>query len=153
MPNTVDQVYTLNNLLAMLAGSERGFTQELRRSIRFAAQNLSGGSRLASLTQCARELLKLHWQGRRPASLLHCDLAGETHEPLWLRSRVLETLKSAQPRQDVVLLVSGLRDSVAAQGRRWTRRRESEYAAARDYLEDLCARERPFGVRLNVIFI
>lgn len=152
MQSKIDQIYTLNNLLGLLAGSDLATTRELRRSIRFASLRLAEGASLASLNQCARELIKLHWSGR-PAALLHCNLEGQDVEPLWLRSRVLACLQSIPATKDAVLLVSGMRESIAEKGSRWTRRRENEYSSKRAYLEDLCATERPFGVRLNVIFL
>lgn len=152
MSKQLDQIDTLNNLLAMLAGTERSVTQEIRQAIRFAYLSLSSGASLASLTHCARRLLELHWRGR-PVTLLHCELGEDVLEPLWLRARVLKELEKLPPSKDIVMLISGLRKSVAARGLRWTRHRESDYRAARDYLEELCAMERPRGVRLNVIFL
>ena len=72
---------------------------------------------------------------------------------LALRARLLAGLKKTCHSRQPLLVLTGLREAICPQGRRWTSRREREYHEAIAFARDFCnARSRPSS-KLSLVIL
>ena len=72
---------------------------------------------------------------------------------LALRAKLLEALKKTCRSERPLLVLTGLKEAICPQGKRWTARRKQEYQDAIDFARAFChARSRPSSKLSLVIF-
>jgi len=147
------ELQSLNKMMALAVGSDPGLVRELSAAIEFIEKN-SGPTEPAyrSLTRCAHNLLHLHLHGAR-CGFSHCDLRRDAFDPLWIRSKVLGSLRHLAHRRNAVILISGLRRVLCPPGRYWTKRVQRDYLEMQGMIEALCARYAPRRMNLRLIFL
>lgn len=151
---SLERLDSLNNLMAMVVGTERDLVHQLKQAIRFTQENAEKGSAtIHSLTLCAERLLNLHLQGKVRCGFQHCDFRGQQNDPLWLRTRFLDSMRQLNGRRDAVMLISGLKELVCPPGRYWTKARQREYYQTQQFIEQLGVHYAPRRMNLRLIFL
>ena len=155
----VEQLRTLNELLASAAASDPERAEHARRALDFFSdeqKRTEAGKTPPSVGHCARELARLHL-GDPPESLIafsHWHIAeGQACDPLWLRSEIVARMRELAGRRAALLLVTGLREALNPDGTYWTRARQSEYQRVCDSIDDLACAWASRGSNLQVVVI
>ncbi|WOO41961.1 hypothetical protein [Rubellicoccus peritrichatus] len=151
---SLEQLDSLNNLMAMAVGTDRDLVRQIKHAIEFTQENSGENiSVMDSLTRCAERLLNLHLQGRARCGFQHCDFRDQHNDPLWIRSRFLEAMRGLSGCRDAVMLISGLKDLVCPPRNYWTKARQRDYIQVQQLIEQLAASYAPRRMNLRMIFL
>lgn len=152
-----DDYTRLQNLNALFSAigsvSTKEETVQLQRTLSFMRENdeLDGPMTIRSFDHCIDQVVRFHFPNDRNFHYTHWNARCHTIEPLWVRASVLEFVQSFQSSMRGMILVSGIRETLAA-GRRWTARKEKEFLELRSYIEDLVVRNARHDQDLSVLF-
>lgn len=155
----VEQLRTLNELLARTAASDPERAEHARRALDFFSEEqarMTEGTMTPSVEGCARELARLHLGDppEGPIAFSHWHIPeGQACDPLWLRSEIVARMQELAGRQAALLLVTGLREALSPPGTYWTRARQVEYQRICDSIDGLACAWASRGSNLQVVVI
>lgn len=81
------------------------------------------------------------------------DLSKNTNYPLWLVSYLEAVFKALVSYPKLVVIVSGVRQTVRPEGKRWTKKAQGEYAGLIGYLEDFAGARSGEGQVVELLFV
>jgi len=144
----------LHTLLSVAVGADDDLAGQVQAAVDFTLENAApGGPDAATLGQAAEVLLGLlHRDGTRP-ELAHLDLREQAWEPLWIRQRVLASLRPLAGYGEGILLTTGLRRMCCPPGRRWTARARGRYQSAIAYIQETAAAQASAKSMLHLLFL
>mgnify|MGYP006430340721 FL=1 len=148
------RLQNLNALFSVIGSvSTQDETVQLQRTLTFMRENDNekGQMTIRSFEHCIEQVVRFHFPNDRNFHYTHWNARCHTIEPLWVRASVLEFVQSFQSSMRGFILVSGIRETLAA-GRRWTVRKEKEYLDLRSYIEDLVVGNARQDQDLSVLF-
>lgn len=154
--DVVEQLRTLNEVLARTNASDPERAEHARRALEFYSIELAGTASSLSIRDCADKLVRLHLGADE-----HPDLAFahwhvptlEDFSPLWIRQAVVSEMKKLAGRHQSLLLVTGLRESVCPSGCYWTQKRQLQFDLVRSWVEDLACAWVTRGSQLQLLII
>ena len=153
-PDPLGQLEALNQWLAEAGGSDPERAAHARHALEFFRREQGGGRSAPCFARCARQLARLHLGNASETgkALAHWEVPQtEGAAPLWVREAVVAEMKKLAGRRGGVLLVTGLREALAPEGRYWTRRREAQYRRVRGWIETLACAWASRGSRVHVV--
>ena len=144
-PDPVEQLRTLNELLARVSDPER--SEHTRRALEFFHRHHPEEAAQVYLGSYVEKLARLHFgeQGE-PAHLgfSHWHVPDlEDFSPLWVRQAIVSKMKKLAGRQKALLLVTGLREAVCPPGKYWTDSRQTQYEQVRGWIDELAILRLP----------
>jgi hypothetical protein len=144
----------LHTLLSVAVGADADLEKQVLAAIEFTLESAApGGPDAASLSQAAEALLGLFRRDGRQPKLVHLDLREQTWEPLWIRQRVLASLRPLAGYPEGVLLTTGLRRLACPPGKRWTARVRRRYQDAMAYIQEAAAAQSSARAVLHLLFL
>lgn len=152
----VEQLRTLNELLARTGASDPERAEHARRALDFFSREQADGASGVSLADCAAKLAKLHLgeEGDSELAFAHWHVpSSEASSPLWIRQAIVGEMKKLAGRRAALLLVTGLREAICPPGRRWTKARETQYQRVRDWINELACAWATRGSQLQVVVL
>ncbi|HKK19289.1 MAG TPA: hypothetical protein VJ952_11465 [Opitutales bacterium] len=154
-PDPVDQLRTLNELLARVSDPER--SEHARRALEFFHREHPDEAAQVQLGSYVEKLARLHFgeQGE-PERLGFCHWHVpqlEVFSALWIRQAIVGEMKKLAGRREALLLVTGLREAVCPRGKYWTQARQAEYGRVRGWIEELACAWASRGSRLEVVVL
>ena len=152
----VEQLHTLNELLARTGASAPDRAEHARHALDFFERERAGGGVPISLADCAGRLAHLHFgaEGESPLGFTHWHVPTlEDFSPLWIRQAIVVEMKKLAGRRAALLLVTGLRESVSPEGTYWTKSREAHYQQVRGWIDELACAWASRGSQLQVVVL
>lgn len=154
-PDPVEQLRTLNELLARVSEPER--SEHARRALEFFYREHPDEAAQVHLATYVERLARLHFgeQGE-PAHLgfAHWHVPQlEDFSALWIRQAIVTEMKKLAGRREAFLLVTGLRESVCPPGKYWTQARQAEYERVRGWIDELVCAWASRGSKLQVVVL
>jgi len=150
----LDKLYSLNQLLALATGSNQELVAQIKRAIDFGIEDgAEGEAGFHSFTRSAEQLLELHLQDKARCGFNHCDLRNESDDPLFIRMKVIQSLRILAGTEQAILLISGLRQLACPEGKRWTEQRKLRYRQLIEHVESLAAKHSSPKTNLRIIFL
>jgi hypothetical protein len=152
----VEQLRALNELLARTGASAPDCAEHARRALDFFSQEQGRGLVNVSLRDCANRLAQLHFgeDGDSELAFAHWHVPTVEHfSPLWIRQAIVAEMKQLAGRRAALLLVTGLREAVSAEGAYWTKTRQQEYDRVRDWIDALACAWASRGSQLQVVVL
>ena len=154
--DTLEQLRTLNELLAQTRGADPEGAENARRILDFfEAEAIDELDRL-SLEDCAEKLANMHLgdEALRQVAFAHWHVPGASHcSPLWIRQAIVSEMKKLAGRRQALLLVTGLREAICPERRYWTKARETQFRQVRDWIDELVCAWATRGSQLQVIVL
>ena len=150
------RLHFINALFADLTGHDLYLAQQIQSAITasLAVAEARPPTDPAFAAAAGRLLARL-CDGRRDHGFFHWDAAesATAATPLFTREGVLAGLKRLAGFRESTLLVTNLRPALCPPDRRWTSRRQNDYAESLALIRDLAAaRSRP-SASLNLLFL
>ena len=152
----VEQLRTLNELLARTGASAPERAEHARRALDFFSKEQDGGGQQVSLGDCADRLARLHFgaDGESALAFAHWHVPTvENFSPLWIRQAIVVEMKKLAGRRAALLLVTGLREAVCPDGSYWTQARQAQYDRVRSWIDQLACAWATRGSRLPVVVL
>jgi hypothetical protein len=152
----VEQLRTLNELLARTGASAPERAEHARRALDFFSKEQDGGGQQVSLGDCADRLARLHFgaDGESALAFAHWHVPTvENFSPLWIRQAIVVEMKKLAGRRAALLLVTGLREAVCPDGSYWTQARQAQYDRVRSWIDQLACAWATRGSRLQVVVL
>lgn len=152
----VEQLRTLNELLARTGASAPDRAEHARRALDFFSNEQANGQIQVSLRDCADRLAQLHFgaEGESELAFAHWHVPSvENFSPLWIRQAIVVEMKKLAGRRAALLLVTGLRDAVCPDGSYWTKTRQMQYDRVRGWIDDLACAWATRGSQLQVVVL
>lgn len=154
-PDPVEQLRTLNELLARISEPER--SEHARRALEFFYREHPEEAATIDLGNYVERLTRLHFgEGGEPVDVAfaHWHVPQlDDFSPLWIRQAIVGEMKKLAGRREALLLVTGLRDAVCPSGKYWTRARQSQYERVRGWIEELACAWASRGSKLQVVVL
>ena len=154
-PEPLEQLRTLNELLARISDSER--SEHARRALEFFCREDPAEAGQVELGRYVKKLARLHFGDQGEPD--HIGF-GHWHVPqlevfsaLWIRQAIVREMKKLAGRREALLLVTGLRESVCPPGRYWTHARQQEYDRVRGWIDELVCAWASRGSKLQVVVL
>ena len=152
----VEQLRTLNELLARTGASAPDRAEHARRALDFFSQEQDSGLIEVSLHDCANRLARLHFgaEGESELAFGHWHVPTvENFSPLWIRQAIVVEMKKLAGRRAALLLVTGLREAVCPEGAYWTKKRQQQYDRVRCWIDELVCAWATRGSQLQVVVL
>ena len=153
-PEHIDNLYTLNQLLALATGSNPEWVTHIKHAIDFS---LADGNHepieFNSFSCSAEQLLNVHTQERKKWCFAHCDLFGYSDDPLFIRAKLIESLRVVAGSRRALLLISGLKQVTCDNGNRWSRTGKRRYREWITYIESVAVQSIDSKTNLRLIFL
>lgn len=150
-----DKLRTLNELLGRLSDPERA--DHARRALEFAQREHPEDLAQVPLGDYVDKLVRLHFgAAHSPGAIAfaHWHVPRlEDFSPLWIRQAIVSEMRKLAGSREALLLVTGLRQAVTAEGRYWTQQREAQYQRVRGWIDELACAWATRGSRLQVVVI
>ena len=148
------RLQNLNSLFMVMGSvSSPEETMQLQRTLSFMREN-DGKDRMTvqSFEHCIDQVVRFHFPNKRNLTHTHWNARHHLIDPLWVHASVLKFVRSIQDSMTGLLLVSGLRESLKGEKKRWTTKCEQEYLEIREFIETLVMRNARQGQDLSVLF-
>ncbi len=152
----VEQLRTLNELLARTGASAPDRAEHARRALDFFSKEQGRGLVEVSLGDCANRLAHLHFgaEGESELAFAHWHVPTvENFSPLWIRQAIVVEMKKLAGRRSTLLLVTGLREAVCPEGAYWTKKRQAQYDRVRGWIDELACAWATRGSQLQVVVL
>lgn len=154
-PDPVEQLRTLNELLARVSNPER--SEHARRALEFFYREHPEEAAQVQLGSYVKKLARLHFgeQGEpENTGFSHWHVPElEVFSALWIRQAIVSEMKKLAGRREALLLVTGLRDAVCPSGKYWTQARQSQYERVRGWIDELVCAWATRGSKLQVVVL
>jgi len=151
----VEQLRTLNELLARTGASAPDRAEHARRALDFFSQEQGAKDTTVSLGDCAgRARLHFGAEGESELAYTHWHVPTvENFSPLWIRQAIVVEMKKLAGRRAALLLVTGLREAICPAGAYWTKSRQLQYDRVRDWIDELACAWATRGSQLQVVVL
>lgn len=154
-PDPVEQLRTLNELLARISDPER--SEHARRALEFFYLEHLEETVSVDLGDYVERLSRLHFgaRGEPPdVAFAHWHVPQlEDFSPLWIRQAIVSEMKKLAGCREALLLVTGLRDAVCPPGKYWTQARQTQYQRVRGWIDELACAWASRGSKLQVVVL
>lgn len=154
-PEPVEQLRTLNELLARISDPER--SEHARRALEFFCRENPDEVARVDLGDYVECLSRLHFgEVGEPQNLAfaHWHVPQlEDFSPLWIRQAIVSEMKKLAGRRQALLLVTGLRDAICPLDRYWTQARQAQYQRVRGWIDELACAWASRGSKLQVVVL
>ena len=77
----------------------------------------------------------------------------ESTSPLWIRQAIVAEMKKLAGRRYALLLVTGLREAICPEGKRWTNARECQFRLVRNWINELACAWASRESKLQVVIL
>lgn len=154
--NPVDQLRTLNEILARTSASDIESAENARRALEFFSIEQDDRNLQICLRDCADKLARLHLGDDEGSELAYAHWhvpALEDFSPLWIRQAIVTEMKKLAGRRQSLLLVTGLRETICPEGKKWTSKRQAQYERVRDWIDVLACAWATRGAQLQVVVL
>ncbi|MGJ8653685.1 MAG: hypothetical protein ACSHX8_10465 [Opitutaceae bacterium] len=154
--NPVDQLRTLNEILARTSASDIERAENARRALEFFSLEQEDQHVQLCLRDCADKLARLHLGDDEDSELAYAHWhvpALEDFSPLWIRQAIVTEMKKLAGRRQSLLLVTGLRETICPEGKKWTNKRQAQYERVRDWIDVLACAWATRGAQLQVVVL
>ena len=152
----LEQLRTLNELLAGSGVSTPERAEDARRALEFYSQQPAAARPQVALAACADQLARLHLgaEGQSGLAFAHWHVPAVEHfSPLWIRQSIVVEMKKFAGRRAALLLVTGLREAVCPPGSYWTKARQAQYDRVRSWVDQLACAWATRGAKLQVVVL
>ncbi len=152
----VDQLRTLNEILARTVASDVEKAENARRALEFFSREDADQNVKLCLRDCADKLAHLHIGDESTSELAFAHWhvpALEDFSPLWIRQAIVTEMKKLAGRRQSLLLVTGLRETICPEGKKWTKKRQFQYERVRDWIDALACAWATRGSQLQVVVL
>ncbi|TVP77421.1 MAG: hypothetical protein EA353_10435 [Puniceicoccaceae bacterium] len=153
--DAVARLRTLNELLARVSDTERA--DHARRALEFAYREHPEDLLRVPIGDYVDKLAHLHFgpgPGTADFAFAHWHVPRlDDFSPLWIRQAIVTEMKKLAGRREALLLVTGLRQAVCAEGCYWTKQREAQYQRVRGWIDALACAWATRGSRLEVVVL
>ena len=152
----VDQLRTLNEILARTFASDVERAENARRALEFFSREDADDTAQLCLRRCADQLARLHLGDDESSELAFAHWhvpALEDFSPLWIRQAIVSEMKKLAGRRQSLLLVTGLRETICPEGKNWTHKRQAQYERVRDWIDVLACAWATRGAQLQVVVL
>lgn len=151
----VEQLSTLNELLARAGVSSPECAEHARKAIAFYREQSLGGHEAIPLKEAANRLVQLHFEdAEEAAAFAHWHMPPmEAFDPLWIRQELIAEMKTLAGRNRALFLVTGLRESVCPKGKYWTRKRQQDYSQMLEWLQTMLCAWASRGTQLQLVIL
>lgn len=153
--DALEKLRTLNELLGCLSDPERA--DHARRALEFAQREYPEDLAQVSLGDYVHKLARLHFgpaESPTAIAFAHWHVPHlEDFSPLWIRQAIVSEMRKLAGNREALLLVTGLRQAVSAEGRYWTKQREAQYQRVRGWIDELACAWATRGSRLQVVVL
>lgn len=152
----VDQLRTLNEVLARASASDPERAENARRALEFFSREEADRDIKLCLRDCADKLAELHLGDETTSELAFAHWhvpALEDFSPLWIRQAIVTEMKKLAGRRQSILLVTGLRETICPEGSYWTGKRQVQYDRVRTWVDDLACAWVTRGAQLQVVVL
>ena len=152
----IDQLRTLNEILARTAASDIERAENARRALEFYSREDRNQTAQLCLQDCANKLAQLHLgeAGTSELAFAHWHVpALEDFSPLWIRQAIVTEMKKLAGRRQSLLLVTGLRETICPSGKNWTNKRQAQYERVRGWIDTLACAWATRGAQLQVVVL
>lgn len=154
-PEPVEQLRTLNELLARISDPER--SEHARRALEFFYREHPEEAARVDFGDYVERLSRLHFgvDGEpQNMAFAHWHVPQlEDFSPLWIRQAIVTEMKRLAGRREALLLVTGLRDAVCPPGKYWTQARQAQYQRVRGWIDELACAWASRGSKLQVVVL
>lgn len=154
--DVVEQLRTLNEVLARTGASDPDRAEHARRALEFYHLEQEQRATPLSIRDCADKLVRLHLGADEHPELAFAHWHVPTLEdfsPLWIRQAIVAQMKKLAGRRQSLLLVTGLRESVCPPECYWTQKRQLQFDCVRRWVEDLACAWVTRGSQLQLVII
>mgnify|MGYP003299959916 CR=1 FL=1 len=156
-PNPLDQLRSLNEIFARAGSSNAEQAEHARKAIDFyGSEQKNNADCNPSLESGAATLAQLHLGQASTSEVAYCHwhIPGtESTSPLWIRQAIVAEMKKLAGRRSALLLVTGLREAICPEGKRWTNARESQFHRVRDWINELACAWASRESKLQVVIL
>jgi len=153
----VEQLRILNELLANSGASAPECATHARHALDFFSNEQASASIQISLCECIDRLACLHLgvaAETRELAFAHWHVPTIEHfSPLWIRQAIVLEMKKLAGCRAALLLVTGLREAVGAEGVYWTRKRQQHYDRIRTWIDALACAWATRSLQLQVVVL
>lgn len=148
------KLHCLIFLFAPIMGRDLYYAEQIKAAIEFSLTgSICARAPLESFTRAAIKLTESQLPFQISSGFGHLDLGSQAFSPLWVRNRLIRTLKSIGGYSDAMLYVIGLRAALCPKGKYWTPRIQRRYEETIAYIDQLAAKWCAAGTRLTVIYL
>lgn len=152
--DNLETLHSLNTLFALATGSERELVDQIQSAITFSIDHgLEHDASHQSLTRSAEQLLELHLKDKLSCGFNHCDFRSDEDDPLFIRTKVLKSLRILAGYKEAILLISGLKALACPPDKRWSAKRKNRYRHLVTLVESLAAKHSSPKTNLRIIFL
>jgi len=149
-------LHLLNSVFAGITGQDLYLAAQLKAGIEQALAE-TGGKAVApgAFAQAVADLQARFGGDAARRGFFHWDAGDSPASPdsLWSRQQVLDGLKRLAPYAEATLLITGLREALCPQGRRWTDRRREAYREALAFFDALTAARKRTSAQVTVVVL
>ena len=154
-PDPLDQLRTLNELLARVSDPER--SEHARRALEFFFLEHPEEAQKVQLDHYVEKLARLHFgESGEPVEIGFAHWHVPLHDAfsaLWVRQAIVSEMKKLAGRREALLLVTGLRDAICPDGNYWTKARQAQYDRVRRWIDELVCHWASRESKLQVVVL
>lgn len=150
------QLRILSELLARTDGADPEGAAHAQHILDYFSEKSSDELQRLTIESCASKLAQMYLgpEDIREVAFAHWHVPESVgSSPLWIRQAIVAEMKQLAGRRRALLLVSGVRESICAGGRYWTKGREAQYRRVRDWIDELVCAWASRGSQLQVIVL
>ena len=156
-PNPLDQLRSLNEIFASAGSSNVEQAEHARKAIDFyGSEQKNNADCNPSLESGAAKLAQLHLGQATTSGISYCHWHvpnTESTSPLWIRHAIVAEMKKLAGRRYALLLVTGLREAICPEGKRWTNARECQFRLVRNWINELACAWASRESKLQVVIL
>ncbi len=143
--------HRLNTLLTAAAGTDPSTAADIRSAIEYSRRcggdpQLSFGSH-----DPVAKIAHIHLHGRPDWAHVHLNLSQHGCDPLFIRSQLVEALRSIAGARNAILIVTGVATSICPPGQRWSPKRKAAYRSTIRLIEAIVARLSSPRSRIRIV--
>lgn len=148
------RLQNLNALFSVIGSkSTREETLQLQRTLSFLRDNDEQRQMpVQSFEHCIEQVVRFHFPNKRNFNYTHWNARVSSVDPLWVHASVIDFVNSFHNNYRGLLLVSGLRESLLNESKRWTVKKEKTYQELRSFIEELVLHNAKQDQDLSVLF-
>lgn len=153
-PEELAKIHCLNALFSSQGAVSTELTHHIKSVIDYhLTRSTNERVSLEEFARMAIEILREQNYLSPSYGLFHLDLREREFDALWVQEELVRGLKRLSGCEQALLLVTGLRKSIAPHAKRWTRNLKDRHAECIDYIDDLAARYSSSSTKLTLIYL
>ena len=137
------------SLFHKLIGDDLYFARQIKESIEAALPEEVDEAKC--FLEKAQELAREMSNGSPQSAISHVDLAGSPFSMLTFRAKLLFAVKSICRFNKATVVLSGLKDAICPEGRRWSPKKAQEYEDAITFARKFCQQRSRPSSRIHLV--